>query len=413
MAEPTSSESQGSDDESLHARAHIDSSADVLDSTDGSPSTADSGDATLAAAASPLGDDWGKRIWRNVGFVVFLLAAAAVAAGFLFKTDYVALVPGAARDTEPLINVEGTEAFPSDGELLFTTVRLRTNPSLWEHLWISFDDDSELVPAELILGDRSADENREANLAMMADSQDVATAVALEQLGYDTIRSNGVLILEIVDGASAVGVLEEGDVIRSIDGEPILAATELVTFLTDKVPGDEIEIEVQPVGTNERETRTVTLGPREDDPDRAFLGVGPIDQVEFLEPDVPFDVEIESGAVGGPSAGLAFTLAILDELTPGELTGGVDIAVTGTMNFDGSVGSVGGVEQKAAAVRELGIKYFIVPTALGEERLERVRERGGPDVEIVAVANIDEALAFLETIGGDVQALEDFSPTGA
>lgn len=370
-------------------------------------------DLSLASPESPLGDDWARKVWRNVGVVVFLLAVAAVAAGFFFKTEYVALVPGSARDTEPLIDVEGTETFPSDGELLFTTVRLRTNPSLWEHLWISFDDDSELVPEELILGDRSADENREANLALMADSQDVATAVALEQLGYDTISSNGVLIFEIVEGASAVGVLDEGDVIRSIDGEPILAATELVEFLTDKVPGDEISIEVQPVGTNEREVRTVVLGPREDDPDRAFLGVGPIDQVEFLTPDIPFDVEIDSGAVGGPSAGLAFTLAILDELTPGELTGGAQIAVTGTINFDGSVGSVGGVEQKAAAVRELGIEYFIVPLALGEERIAEVRERGGDEVEIVPVANIEEALAFLETVGGDIQALDEFNPSGA
>ncbi len=376
--------------------------------------SAESGDEPiLASTPTSSGDDWQSKLWRNVGITVFLVAAAAVAAGFFFKTDYVALVPGSARDTEPLIAVEGTDTFPSDGELLFTTVRLRTNPSLWEHLWISFDDDSELVPEEVILGDRSADENREANLALMADSQDVATAVALEQLGYDTISSNGVLIFEIVEGASAVGVLEEGDIIRSIDGEPILAASELVDFLVDKVPGDEIEIEVQPVGTDGREVRSVVLGPREDNPDQAFLGVGPIDQIEFLDPEIPFDVEIDSGSVGGPSAGLAFTLAILDDLTPGELTGGAEIAVTGTINFDGSVGSVGGVEQKAAAVRELGIEYFIVPLALGEDRIEQVRIRGGDDVQIVPVANIEEALAFLETLGGNVQALEEFTPSAS
>ena len=356
---------------------------------------------------------WSKRILRNVGLVVFLVCAAGVAAGFVFKTSYVALVPGSARDTEPLIEVEGTDAYPSEGELLFTTVRLRTNPSLWEHIWLSMSDDNELVREELILGDRSADENREANLALMADSQDVARAVALEQLGYDTISSNGVLVFEVVPGASAEGVLAEGDVIRSIDDVPILSANGLVEYLTDKVPGDEISIEVQPVGTTDLEARVVVLGPRDDDPDRAFLGVGPIDQVEFLDPDIPFDVGIESGAVGGPSAGLAFTLAILDELTPGELTGGVDIAVTGTMNVDGSVGSVGGVEQKAAAVRDLGVDYFLVPTALGEERIALVRERAGDDLEIVPVATIEEALAFLEGLGGDVQALEDFVPTGA
>ncbi len=351
-----------------------------------------------------------KKLLRNVGFVLFLVIAFIVGAGFMFKTDYVALVPGSARDTEPLVSVIGTTDYPSEGELLFTTVRLRQFPSLWEYLWISLDDDSELLPADQVLGDRSVEENREVNLQLMTDSKDIAEAVALEALGYDIIASNGVLIIEIVEGSAAEGNFEPGDVVRSIDGVMLASANDLVETLADRAPGDEVVFTVQPFGSTELEDRTVALGPREDDPDRAFLGVGPTDQIEFLDVDTGFELDIDSGAVGGPSAGLAFTLAILDQLTPGELTGGTRVAITGTINIDGSVGPVGGVEQKTASVRDMGIEYFIVPAALGEERIADLERRAGDSLEIIPVANLDEALAVLDRLGGDVQALQDFDP---
>jgi PDZ domain-containing protein len=120
-----------------------------------------------------------------------------------------------------------------------------------------------------------------------------------------------------------------------------------------------------------------------------------------LDYNFPVDVEIDTGDVGGPSAGLAFTLAIIDDLTPGELTGGSDIAVTGTISGDGTVGPVGGTGQKAAAVRDAGIRLFLVP----RDDYQAAVDHAGDDLDVVAVDTLDDALAALEERGGNVDEL--------
>ncbi len=345
--------------------------------------------------------------WFGAGSLAFLLLVVGGVGAFI-KTDTVALMPGSARDTEPLINVEGTESFPSEGELLFTTVRLRQNPNIWEYLWLSVDSDVEIVPIESILGDRTSEENRAVNLRAMSDSKSVATAVALEQLGYDAIQPDGVFVAQVVEDTAADGVIDPGDIIREIDGVALSMSLELVDILAGYSPGDEIELTIEATD-GEVESRRLVLGAKEEDAAAAFLGVAPQTLVNFTDLDLGFDVEIESGNVGGPSAGLAFTLAILDELTPGELTGGNRVAITGTMSVDGAVGPVGGVPQKAAAVRDLGIKYFIVPRSLGEETIAELRAIVDGKVEIIPVDDLDEALEVLGRFGGDVSAISEFA----
>ncbi len=345
--------------------------------------------------------------WFMLGTFLTLLAIVGGIGAFI-KTDSVALMPGSARDTEPLIAIEGTESYPSDGELLFTTVRVRQNPNIWEYIWLSLDDDVEIVPEAVVLGDRTSDENREINLQAMVDSKSIATAVALEQLGYEVIEPTGVFVALVVEDAAADGILHVGEIIREIDGVSIMESAELVELLSQHEPGDQIELNIE-VAEGELETRTVVLGAKEDDPDAAFLGVAPQTLVDFDDLDVGFEVEIDSGSVGGPSAGLAFTLAILDELTPGELTGGVEVAVTGTMSVGGTVGRVGGVPQKAAAVRDLGIKFFIVPNALGEEVIAELREVVQGKVEIIPVDTLEEALEVLDGLGGEVSAIAEYA----
>jgi PDZ domain-containing protein len=389
-----------------------------------------------------------RAMWQWVAAMVGFVVAAAIVGGLLFKVPYVALVPGSARDTEPLLEVEGIERFPSDGELMLTTVRVQQRPNLWQYLWLQADDDADVVAEELILGDRTPDENRELNLQLMNDSKSVAIAVALEELGYEAIKADGVVILSLVEGTAADGVLEVGDTVVAIDDEPIATTGELVDTLAELGPGDEIVLSVErfdpdarfgtddDAGTGdgdgdgdgggdedgdgadsesdmvepapELEEIAITLGSKPDDADAAFLGVEPTDRVELID-DFGFTVDIESGSVGGPSAGLAFTLAVLDDLTAGELTGGHTVAVTGTIDVAGRVGSVGGVVQKTAAVRELGADVFIVPAELAPEELERVRERAGDDLEIIPVATLEEALDALAGLGGEVDAVTEFA----
>lgn len=351
-----------------------------------------------------------RRLWVwSAGFLGAVLVAA-ILGGALFRVPYVALVPGSVKDTEPLLAVSGTEQFPSDGELLFTTVRLRQQPNLWEYLWLSFDDDAEVVPEAVIFGDRSAEENRQVNLDMMVDSKQIAVAVALEELGYDAVQTDGVIVQQLVAGTPAELALQPNDSILAIDGLPTTNVVTLVDILSERGPGDQIVLDVQRPGDQAVQELPVVLAENPEDPERAFLGIEPRDRERFND-DIGFTVEIDSGSVGGPSAGLAFTLAVLDQLTDGELTGGKRLAVTGTINAAGDVGPVGGVVQKTAAVRDLGIEVFIVPATLPPDELDAVFDKAGDDVLIIPVANLGEALDALDDLGGNVDAVEEFAVT--
>jgi PDZ domain-containing protein len=353
-----------------------------------------------------------KATWRWVGGMVGFFVFAAVIGGALFTVPYVALMPGSARDTESLIAVDGIELYPSDGELLLTTVQIRQRPNLWEYLWLQTDGDVELVPEEVVLGDRTADENRDFNLQLMDNSKAIAVAVALRELGYESIRGS-VVVVEVVEGSAADGHLELGDTVSAVDGAPVASTSELIEILEAQEPSDEIVLSVEAFdppssGDGPVEDVTVELGARPDDPDSAFLGVALSDQAEPVD-DLGFTVDIDSGSVGGPSAGLAFTLAILDALTAGELTGGATVAVTGTIDVAGRVGAVGGVVQKAAAVRDMGADLFIVPAGLPEGELAEVMDRAGDDLKVVPVDDLEQALAALAQVGGEVAAVEEFA----
>jgi len=374
-------------------------------------------------------------LWRWVLGIVVVLSLFVGLGGVLLKVSYVALVPGAARATEDLVVVEGAEVFPSDGEVFFTTVRVRNDINLWEYLWMRAQPEVDMVPESVIFEGRSVEENRERNAQLMNDSKAVAVAVALEELGYDAVVSDGVLVWELVEGGAAESVIEQFDSIVAIDGEETLGTEDLVVLLAERSPGDEIVLTVEPLmvpaedGSGEIDSKvvrsgratgrvgasgveqyevSVVLGDREDAPGQAFLGVAPTDRIQF-NTDFAFEVDIDSGNVGGPSAGLAFTLAVLDLLTEGELTGGVDVAVTGTIDSNGQVGKVGGVKQKAAAVRDMGADLFLVPAALDPATLEEIYEVAGESLEVVPVASLDEALAVLADRGGQVDALEEFA----
>ena len=151
-------------------------------------------------------------------------------------------------------------------------------------------------------------------------------------------------------------------------------------------------------------TTTATLAARSDDRARSFLGV----TLRTRQRDyaLPFEVTIDSGRVGGPSAGLEFALSIVDQLTPGELTGGRRVAVTGTIELDGSVGPVGGVPQKAVTVTRSGAMLFLVPTA----QVEDARSKAGTGIEVVGVDTLDDAIRELGARGGDISGIPGACP---
>jgi PDZ domain-containing protein len=196
-------------------------------------------------------------------------------------------------------------------------------------------------------------------------------------------------------------VLEVGDVVLSIDlgdGEvETQTLAKLAEVLQVAQPGRTIVLTVESVGGDEERIVEVELIADPDDPSRTLIGFSARDTRTV---DLPFEIDIDTNRIGGPSAGLSFVLALIDALSPGELTPEGGVAVTGTIADDGSVGAIGLLLQKAIAVRQSGVKYFLVPTNQPEAEIEEVRRVMGDDVEIVTVATLDEALQALEDLGG-------------
>jgi PDZ domain-containing protein len=357
--------------------------------------------------------------WAAV-IVAGVLLVALVASLFV-PVPYYLIEPGSARATEPLVSVQGGREYPpEEGAIYFTTVSTRPARAFTAFLgWL--DPDTDVVDEELILGDNTPEENRQVNLEMMESSVDVAAEVAFEHLGFDVETGTGAIVAGIAPDLPVADALRPGDVIVGVDGVRTTTSDEVVEQIQSHEPGDEVRLRVQydpsvleqqdddslgdplpGVGEDDdltTRTETVELGARPEDEDQPLLGVqlGTRDQ----EINLPFPVEIDTGQVGGPSAGLAFTLAVLDVLTPGELTGGKDVAVTGTIDGLGNVGPIGGIAQKAAAVRDAGHDVFIVPAS----EAEQARARAG-DVEVIGVETLDDALQALADLGGNALDLE-------
>ena len=336
-----------------------------------------------------------RRIWP-IALTVLVLALIVGAA--TVPLPYYAYRPGSVRDTESLITVGDDKTYPSDGTISYTTVSLR-QATLVGILAGWLDDDVDVFPREKVLGNRNAEENRTLNLQMMDTSKQVATQVALERLGHPVdVSITGETVVNVLPDLPADGVLKPGDTITAVNGERLDEPDDLTRLLADDSPGDDVTLTVDPATGSRPHDVELALGANHDNPDRAVIGVEVTGRgIDF---DFPVDVSIDTGDVGGPSAGLAFTLAIIDDLTPGDLTGGAKVAVTGTINSDGTVGPVGGTGQKAAAVRSEGYDVFLVPSA----DYEAARQHAG-DVHVVAVDTLDEALAALADLGGNVDDL--------
>jgi PDZ domain-containing protein len=195
--------------------------------------------------------------------------------------------------------------------------------------------------------------------------------------------------------------LDVGDIIQSIDvGNGVVTidvVSKISEALADAKPGDVATIEVLSL-SGESRTVEVELIASPDAPARTIVGFSARDTRTVS---LPFDVAIDTDRIGGPSAGLSFTLALIDQLTPGELVPAEGVAVTGTIFEDGSVGAIGALVQKAIAVERSGARYFLVPTAQGEADIVDAQAAVGDDVEIIPVASLEEALAALVSRGGD------------
>ncbi len=322
-----------------------------------------------------------------------------VLAGVFIRVPYYLISPGEARGVAELIKVkgDGTKEYPPKGKILFTTVSLAGEVNVFRALAGWLDDEVEVIPEKQITGGAPRREVRQQNIQAMVDSKLTATKVALERLGYRvSVNGDGALVTDVKVGDPADGQLQVGDVIRTVDGEAVTLHDQVVSKVRQHKPGDVIAIGFNRGGAD----KTVELTSIADPEGRARIGV--VLQTNNLKYDFPVDVSIETGLVGGPSAGLAFTLALIDDLTEGELTGGRNVAVTGTIDAAGSVGPVGGVAQKTVTARDAGAIAFLVPP---EEEKDARRFAG--KMEIIPIKTLADALAALHRLGGNEIALPE------
>lgn len=343
---------------------------------------------------------------RTVASVVVgvLLAGLVVAAAFM-PVPYVTMSPGptvdvyaAAGADGSVVSVEGARTYPTTGELRLTTVSV-TSPgqeiALVDALAAWFDRTRAVYPRDVIYPpEQTAEESRRESSVQMASSQDVAVAVALRELGYEVPVQTKVHAVS--PGMPAEGKLRVGDILLEVNGVRVRSVSQVARLVQRTGPDAPATFVVERKG--QRRTIEVVAAPAEGDPGTAVVGIEITGAYDF-----PIDVELNLDEnIGGPSAGLVFALAVYDTLTPGSLSGGHRIAGTGSLDGDGRVGPIGGIEQKIIAATEAGAELFLVPP---DNCDAAVRARVGDDeIRLVRTPDLRSAVRTLETFAEDPDA---------
>ncbi len=326
-----------------------------------------------------------------LGLLLFLM-------GFV-NTPYVVFSPGITVDVlgefegESVVQVTGAKTYDDDGALRMTTV-YRTPPagrvSLLYAVQAWLDRDEAVYQREAIYPEGQTNEqSREESAVEMVSSQDAATANALRQLGYDVREVTEVL--SVSPDLPAQGKLEVRDVFLRVGDQRVTSPTRLVELVQAAPAGEPLTFTIRRDG----ERRQVTITPAVVD-GKNRVGVVPGPGYVF-----PFDVRFNIDQnIGGPSAGLMFSLALYDVLTPGSLTNGGTIAGTGTIDDAGQVGPIGGIQQKIVAAREDGAGLFLVPS----DNCDEVDGARPGDMRLVRATTMPQALEAVEAWADDHEA---------
>ena len=338
----------------------------------------------MRAALTPL---------RLAGTLVGLVVAAAIVLYLVPSNDYLFL-PDTAHPVAPLVQVTGGKDPSGTGGVYFVDVFER-RASMFESLFPWIHDGATLVPAKLVVPPGVSDNAlQQADLREMSISQRVAAAVALKRLGYKVVaRPSGVIVAALDSRSHAVGKLRPSDVIVSVNGVPTRTITELRAQLAKVKPGGTVKIGVsRGIGANGGQRFVVTVKTMADTTNkkRAIIGFAPEQAAEIR---LPLKVSIDAGNVGGPSAGLAFALEVMEELGR-NVDRGYTVAATGQIELDGSITSVGGLKQKTFGVRKAKADVFLVPA--GENAQEARRYANG--LRVIAVKSFPQALRALATL---------------
>lgn len=348
-----------------------------------------------------------------------LILIALLCAGVLIPVPYSEMSPGPTVNTlgkvdgDPVLQISGHRTYRTSGNLNMTTVRVTGadyDMNLVEAVYGWLAHDSVVVPHDTLYpGGKTEEQSTQENAEEFSQSQESAKVAALTELGIPV--TSRVVVSTVIKGSPAQGKLHAGDVIKAVDGTAVEQPEDVAKFVTKHKPGENVTFTVipaktaaaaekagkQPEGTEKIIIRT-KKAPKEN---RAIVGIQAGTDHTF-----PFEIDIKLADVGGPSAGLMFSLGIVDKLTPGQLTGGKFIAGTGTIDDQGKVGPIGGINMKLVGARNAGARYFLTP---GDNCKAAASDTPG-GLTLVKVKTIDDAKKSLEKIRvGDTAGLPSCS----
>ncbi|MBM7087255.1 PDZ domain-containing protein [Streptomyces sp. NPDC012461] len=346
-----------------------------------------------------------------------LMLIALLCAGVFIPVPYAEMSPGPTvntlgeHDGEPVLQIAGRKTYPTDGHLNMTTVRVTSadyRMNLVEAVYGWLAHDNKVVPHDTLYPDgKTEEESTQENAEEFSQSQESAKVAALKEL--DVPVKSWVIVSTVVKGSPAEGRLHAGDVIKAVDGKKVAEPADVAELVTAHEPGEDVVFTIVPAAEQEaaeKEKRapkktekvTITTATADDGGEkRAIVGISAGTDHTF-----PFSIDIKLADVGGPSAGLMFALGIYDKLTPGSLTGGRFVAGTGTIDDNGKVGPIGGIQMKTVGARDKGAEFFLTPADNCATAVKDV-----PDgLTLVEVKTLEDALGALEDIrAGDTADL--------
>ncbi|MBB5936833.1 YlbL family protein [Streptomyces zagrosensis] len=342
-----------------------------------------------------------------------LTLIALLCAGALIPVPYSEMSPGPTVNTlgkhkgETVLQITGHKTYPTSGHLNMTTVRVTNSEykmNLVEAVYGWLTHDNAVVPHKTLYpDDKSADEVNQENAEEFSQSQESAKVAALKQLKkmkeLDIKVGSHIVVGSVFKGGPAEGTLHAGDAIKAVDGKAVHSPSDVAKLVTEHKAGEKTVFTVIPaerVQAAEKAhkepkgakniTITTVKAPQEE---RAIVGIEAAVDYTF-----PFDINITVNHIGGPSAGLMFSLGIIDKLTPGDLTGGEFVAGTGTIEETGKVGPIGGISMKTVGARAKGAKFFLTPEANCATATRDI-----PDgLTLVKVSDLDDAVTALKNI---------------
>lgn len=346
--------------------------------------------------------------------LVLILALATITALRAWTIPEYALTPGSATPVAPLVKIVGVATDTHNDEIMFTDVYLQ-QLSVWQWLTMHLEQHVQFVPAsDLVEPGIPLDELSAQGYLEMSDSKLAAEVAAFRSLGWKArVAETGSIVTGVAASSPArTSGVHVGDEIVGIDGALVRTSCDLVADTFTLKPGTQVHLSIKRAHISKSgvisygltSTFTMAMAKRPNGPaksscagvqgvSKSWLGISLEDGVRYA---LPALVSIRTASIGGPSAGLAMTLALIDKLSGGSLTGHNVVAATGTISANGDVGLVGGVAEKAVAVERAGAKVFFVPKG----NVGDAKSADQPGLRIVGVTTLQQVLDFLRTMGG-------------